>query len=114
MVQNLFHSCSEVEELNGFRSSFCSGPTTQDKFQADPGYRSKFSFLSNLKVAGHGKHFQALDNLAREINELAGRTAPLNYSQRALKILEKWYGPDNPTTKQVAENLDSIKRAKQR
>jgi hypothetical protein len=37
----------------------------------------------------------------------------LTYTQRALKIDEKVYGPDNPTTQAVAANLDRIRHTKQ-
>ena len=33
--------------------------------------------------------------------------------QQALKIDEKVYGPDNPTTKAVAANLERIRQVKQ-
>jgi hypothetical protein len=37
----------------------------------------------------------------------------LSYTQRALKILQNSYGPDNPLTKRAAANLEHIKQAKQ-
>lgn len=33
----------------------------------------------------------------------------LKYLEPALKILEKAYGPENPATKTVAENLETLK-----
>jgi hypothetical protein len=35
----------------------------------------------------------------------------LQYMQRALKILQNSYGPDNPTTKMVAGNVEQIRKA---
>lgn len=36
----------------------------------------------------------------------------LSYCQRALKILTDSYGPDNPTTKTVAANVQQIEQAR--
>ena len=61
------------------------------------------------------------DRQEASLNNLLGLTllakgdldGALTYTQRALKIDEKVYGPDNPTTKAVAANLDRMRHTKQ-
>jgi len=42
------------------------------------------------------------------------RALKIVYTQRALKILEDSYGPDNPLTKKAAANLEQLLRVRQR
>jgi hypothetical protein len=51
------------------------------------------------------------NNIGQILQDKGDLEGALKYTQRALTIFEKVYGPDNPSTKVVARNLEGIKQA---
>jgi len=53
---------------------------------------------------------ESCDRTTREVVDLAGREAiqTRRYTERALAITEKLYGPDDPRTKRLAADLRAI------
>ena len=70
--------------------------------------------LTAITGKNDDKHEASLTNLLGVALQAEGDLdGALTYTQRALKIDEKVYGPDNPTTQAVAANLDRIRHTKQ-
>ena len=49
------------------------------------------------------------NNIGQILEAKGDAEGALSYIQRALRILEKSYGPNHPTTKQAAAGLERIK-----